>query len=788
MHRVLLVVALCVATAWGQGYNAAVNGDYGYWIQPMTENNTLYTLQRPAIATPFAIYNTPFTVFARINPTYNMTPEGNSSFGGGLATVVPRKVALPWPYCMTSPWRVIGPTSQDAVVNSIPGIYGFDANDVGGSITIGLFDYFVTYPQCAGGELVYGEDTIDFGARSRDCSGLLGPRCNETNTRTASTCSAATCRDPSSLTGEAYALLSQSETQLSELGDISALDVGAPSRFKGVITYLVPDTCPYPLTFGIDGSSYDKDVAPIKVFQEGDRSAVFIQPSPSCGVGTRVTNSEIYDPAVRAIPMCDQYVPVLPDNVVNRTVANATERAEWRRLHGFSGTESGPDNLRGFGRRVFMIVADALPSPVTVRIRVTWVGSDIHGFPNVTQPDVYVGFQRTVYVASPPWNDGFAYGLELTWFDSTEIVSRRGRQAFYPGIQRGNLPACVCNSSTVQGNLVCSNGTQLDLSGNGLTRSQISLIYNTAGTSQSIRNTVLCGIVYGSYGTGFLSVASGVTFWAAGVGSSSSFGPVSYTWSLLDVPTAGGQLFSSTGFNVTGVVTSISTFRLRVTVVDPFLFSTTCIVTVKPISALPIPKLIPTEATILPGTFLLLDASGSSTPAGDGLTFAWSIIFPPTSAGVLTGNINSGALQFSSPVEGKFVVQVIVSNSYGDKSALAYITVSNTTSSGAPGSGNLPPSYGGDNGCFAQLPPVSFTYPPGNELPPFSGGGGGSPSAPPPPSVPAPPVAAPEAQPLLPGIPDEAFLAVVVVAVVLVGILAAITLAPLCRRGKRRTE
>lgn len=798
MSRLALVVGILCACALFDGstqsaFFAARDGDYGYWMQPFFENATEFTLQRPMIAAS-PVSAASFVTYARINPTYNMTPAGNLSFGGGAPDVMARRFMVPWPYCLTRPWRVVAPTSQELEAFTMDQIVGFEESTPGASFFLGLASFLATSGPCATGRLLYGEDTIDFGTRSISCNRTLGPRCNETNTRTPFPCSPTQCQATTRILGAARADLILTEPADAGVveGDIFALDRGGISRFKGVVTYEVPENCTAPVLLAIDGSLNQVAPTPTKVVQDGGQSAVFLQPAPSCGTDTRFSADVRYDPRVRAIPMCDQYVPVLPDHIVNRTVANATERAEWRRLHGLTGDETGPDNLRGFGRRVFMIIADALPEPLQVRVRVRWIGSAVHGFPNVTQPDVFVGFQRTVYVASPAWNDGFAYGLELTWFTPDAPPSQRGFAAFVPGVDRGGLPPCMCNTTLAPGNLACTiNDTQIDLSGAGLQRTQISRVYNIDAALSTPRNTVVCGLVFGSFGTGPMRVASGVPFWAAAVGSTSTFGPLIYGWRLLDVPTAGGQLFQMTQFNITGIVTSISPFRLRVDVADSFLYQARCEVTITPISAEPIPRLTPPRATIQVGTFVLLDASTSETPAGDALSFSWSIIFPPTSAGMLVGDTSTGAIQFSSPSVGQFVVQVIVSNSFGDKGALSYITVTNGSLPGGPGSGTLPPSYGGDNGCFTQLPPVSFEFPPdANALPPFAsggGGGGGSPTSPQPPSVGGgAPVQAPEEALLLPVIPNEAFVAVVVVCVVAISAAAFITVCPSVTPKRRR--
>ncbi|MFO0698104.1 MAG: PKD domain-containing protein [Nitrospira sp.] len=89
----------------------------------------------------------------------------------------------------------------------------------------------------------------------------------------------------------------------------------------------------------------------------------------------------------------------------------------------------------------------------------------------------------------------------------------------------------------------------------------------------------------------------------------------------------------------------------------------------------------PDQGSVVPGTFITLNGSGSTSPSGAPLTYAWTLLSkPPNSAAALT-NANTSSPNFTVDRSGEYVAQLIV-NDGTSSSAPNTVTVS---------TGNVPP-------------------------------------------------------------------------------------------------
>jgi len=89
----------------------------------------------------------------------------------------------------------------------------------------------------------------------------------------------------------------------------------------------------------------------------------------------------------------------------------------------------------------------------------------------------------------------------------------------------------------------------------------------------------------------------------------------------------------------------------------------------------------PDQGSVAPGTLITLNGSGSTSPDGAPLTYAWTLLSkPPNSAAALT-NANTSSPTFTVDRPGEYVAQLIVNNG-ATNSAPSTVTVS---------TGNVPP-------------------------------------------------------------------------------------------------
>jgi RHS repeat-associated protein len=164
--------------------------------------------------------------------------------------------------------------------------------------------------------------------------------------------------------------------------------------------------------------------------------------------------------------------------------------------------------------------------------------------------------------------------------------------------------------------------------------------------------------------------------------------PITYRWSLLTVPAnSSAHLSDPTVVNPTFVADVRGTYVAQLIVNDGFVDSSPATVTISTLNSPPVANAGPAQ-TVLAGTTVHLNGSGSTDVDGDALTFKWSIISKPSNSNAVISDPTSVAPTFFADQLGVYVAQLIVNDGTVD-SAPSTVTV--TTEDSTPVANAGPP-------------------------------------------------------------------------------------------------
>ncbi len=167
-----------------------------------------------------------------------------------------------------------------------------------------------------------------------------------------------------------------------------------------------------------------------------------------------------------------------------------------------------------------------------------------------------------------------------------------------------------------------------------------------------------------------------------GSGSNAPDGNIaSFQWTLLSAPaTSKASIANPTAVSPTIFVDAAGTYVAQLTVTDSHGASSTSKVTISTQQLPPIADAGKLQ-TVTPGTTVQLDASASSDPNGDPLTFSWSLLSKPAGSSASLSAASSVNPTFVADTAGTYVAQVTVTDS-SSNSSLATVEV--TTNPVAP--------------------------------------------------------------------------------------------------------
>lgn len=167
-------------------------------------------------------------------------------------------------------------------------------------------------------------------------------------------------------------------------------------------------------------------------------------------------------------------------------------------------------------------------------------------------------------------------------------------------------------------------------------------------------------------GTG-QTVSVGATVTLNGSASTDSDGlPLIYQWSLLSTPQGSPATLSSTSTVTTQFVADLpGDYVAQLVVNDGYLNSTASTVTVSTNDVPPIANPGPSQ-TVLAGTTVQLDGTGSTASINHALTYRWAILSQPTDGTAALSSITAAKPTLVPNVAGLYVVQLIVNDGFLD--------------------------------------------------------------------------------------------------------------------------
>ena len=138
--------------------------------------------------------------------------------------------------------------------------------------------------------------------------------------------------------------------------------------------------------------------------------------------------------------------------------------------------------------------------------------------------------------------------------------------------------------------------------------------------------------------------------------------PLTFHWSLVSVPpNSAAQLSNPTIVNPTFVVDKKGTYVAQLVVNDGFIDSAPSSVTISTENSPPVANAGPAQ-TILAGSKVQLNGSGSTDVDGDTLTFKWSLISKPSNSNAMLSDPTAVIPTFYADQLGTYVAQLIVND------------------------------------------------------------------------------------------------------------------------------
>jgi len=156
-----------------------------------------------------------------------------------------------------------------------------------------------------------------------------------------------------------------------------------------------------------------------------------------------------------------------------------------------------------------------------------------------------------------------------------------------------------------------------------------------------------------------------------------------YSWSLTSLPeNSGASLTNSTGASPTFTTDIDGSYVAQLIVNDGKENSVADTVTI----VATIPNSVPvaeagTDQNVVTTTIVTLDASSSSDPDGDTLTYSWSLTSLPTDSTASLSNSSSVVPTFTVDLDGTYVAQLIVNDGTEDSVADTVIIIAETVNS-----------------------------------------------------------------------------------------------------------
>lgn len=156
---------------------------------------------------------------------------------------------------------------------------------------------------------------------------------------------------------------------------------------------------------------------------------------------------------------------------------------------------------------------------------------------------------------------------------------------------------------------------------------------------------------------------------------------ITYRWSLLSVPpNSSARLSDPTIVNPSFTVDLKGTYVAQLIVNDGFVDSVPATVTISTLNSPPVANAGPAQS-VLAGTTVSLNGSGSTDVDGDPLTFRWSITNKPSNSNAALSDATSVTPTFFADQLGMYVVQLIVNDGTVDSTPS---TVTITTEDSPP--------------------------------------------------------------------------------------------------------
>jgi RHS repeat-associated protein len=161
------------------------------------------------------------------------------------------------------------------------------------------------------------------------------------------------------------------------------------------------------------------------------------------------------------------------------------------------------------------------------------------------------------------------------------------------------------------------------------------------------------------------TVSVGATVQLNGSGSTDVDGhPLTYLWTISSTPTGSkAALSNATSVTPTFVADLVGNYSVQLVVNDGFLNSQPSTVTISTADTAPVANAGPNQSIIV-GTTVQLDGSGSTDVDSQPLTYLWSFVSVPNGSNAALSNTTAVKPTFFADVLGSYVVQLVVNDGF----------------------------------------------------------------------------------------------------------------------------
>lgn len=461
-----------------------------------------------------------------------------------------------------------------------------------------------------------------------------------------------------------------------------------------------------------------------------------------------------YDPLPQLIPICRQTAPPLNGNLT---------QLSYEAIYGVGFR--APINVP-LSSIVYMLRADNIQAPYVIWTRVTFE-YPIGGLPATQITGVLDNqFSPIQYVVSPGTIPARVTVQYYSPLRSPLLVTANEALLSY-------LPACNCGTSP---NIVCNPTNSTVVS--AASRADVPN-FNAAVAFTDLPTCVF----YVNNGN---PIVQRVNFQVQS-GATGGVPPLQYAWRLLNLPPSAGVIFAPANTAiVTMRVDATVTFTIRMIVYSQNNASRQCDQPVTVIAGFPTASVFPTDATIFTNTFLVLDASGSSSPNGIIDGYLWQVIFPPPPATGWSLNSTTGkVVLFTASVARQYQIIVRVRNNAGETNANVRVTVLAMPPQQPPTTAPVQPP-GPCPICVPELTNPNISIAPSQ----ITGAplNGGAPGLVAPYAILQPPVSAPGELPPVVALVERGARLIAAVIILIIGAVLAVLVASLCFQTARNAS